>query len=68
MAAWLRDPLRPVFEDLVLKRKEILGLPLNTKAAQQMFDRHLSAQAHYERELWMLLSLALWEERHYRAK
>jgi len=68
MAAWLRSPLRPVFEDIVLTRKEILGLPLNTKMVQRMFDRHLAAQAHYERELWTLLSLTLWEERHYRTK
>src|SRR5262249_22468755 len=62
MGAWLRGPFRPVFEDAVLEKGELLGLPVNTKAAREMFDRHLSEQADYGRRLWLLLSLALWEQ------
>ena len=65
MDIWLRGPLRPVFEEAILGRDDILGLPLNRAAAREMFDRHLSGQANYEWMLWMLLSLALWEERHF---
>jgi asparagine synthase (glutamine-hydrolysing) len=61
MGAWLRGPLRPVFEEAVLEKGEILGLPVNTKAAREMFDQHLSEQADYGWRLWVLLSLALWE-------
>jgi asparagine synthase (glutamine-hydrolysing) len=65
MDIWLRGPLRAVFEEAILGRGDILGLPLNRAAAGEMFDRHLSGQANYEWMLWMLLSLALWEERHF---
>jgi len=65
MDVWLRGPLRPVFEEVVLGREDILGHPLNKAAAREMFDRHLSEQANYDWPLWTLLSLALWAERHY---
>ena len=65
MDAWLRGPLRRVFEETLLDRREILGFQLNKEGARTMFERHLSGQANYEWTLWTLLSLALWEERHY---
>jgi asparagine synthase (glutamine-hydrolysing) len=68
MDAWLKGPLRPVFEEAILGGGDILGLPLNRAAAREMFDRHLSGQANYEWMLWMLLSLALWERRHFTAR
>jgi len=67
MDVWLRGSLKPVFEEVVLGRKEMLGLPLNKAAASEMFERHLSRQANYDFPLWSLLSLALWTERHYAA-
>jgi len=68
MDAWLKGPLRPVFEEVMLGRDDILGLPLNRAAARAMFERHLSGQANYDWVLWMLLSLALWEQRHLRER
>jgi len=68
MDAWLRGPLRPVFEQVIFARDDILGLPLNKIAARTIFDRHLSGQANFDWMLWMLLSLALWERRHFTAR
>ena len=68
MDAWLRGPLKPVFEQVILTRDDILGLPLNKIAARAIFDRHLSGQANFDWMLWMLLSLALWERRHFSAR
>jgi asparagine synthase (glutamine-hydrolysing) len=68
MDAWLRGPLRPVFEEAILGRGDILGLPLDKRAAREMFDRHLSEQVNYDWMLWMLLSLSLWEQRHFSAR
>ena len=64
MDSWLRGPLRAVYEELVLCRKQLLGLPLNQSAVREMFERHLSKKANFDWLLWTLLSLALWEERH----
>jgi asparagine synthase (glutamine-hydrolysing) len=64
IGAWLRGPLRPVFEEAVLEKRELLGLDLDKKVAREMFDRHLAEKADYGWRLWILLSLALWEKHH----
>ena len=51
-----------------MERKEILGLPVNHEKLRRMFQQHVDNQADYARSLWTLLSLALWEEKHYRAR
>ena len=65
MDSWLRGPLKSVFEEVLLGRQEILGLPLNKAAVREMFERHLSGQANYDWQLWTLLSLVLWAEHHF---
>jgi len=66
MDIWLRKELRPVFEDLVLNTSELLGLPVNPLAIRKLYNEHMSAGINRENSLWTLLSLALWERRHYR--
>jgi asparagine synthase (glutamine-hydrolysing) len=66
MASWLRGPLRPIFEDLVLSRGELLGLPLERAELARVFRRHVMRLESSEWLLWRLLSLALWEARHFR--
>jgi asparagine synthase (glutamine-hydrolysing) len=65
MDAWLRGPLRPVFEEAILGRSDILGFRLDKRAAHEMFDRHLSERVNYDWQLWTMLSLVLWTERHF---
>lgn len=64
MDAWLRGPLKAIFEDAVMGRKEILGAPINQRPLRHMFQQHISGEHNYARGLWTLLSLALWEKRH----
>lgn len=66
MASWLRGPLRPLFEDLVLARNELLGLPFEQAELGRVFRRHVMRLESSEWLLWRLLSLALWEVRHFR--
>jgi asparagine synthase (glutamine-hydrolysing) len=68
MDEWLRGPFRPVFEDVLLTRKEFLGQAYDSNAAREMFQKHLTGQADYAWGLWLLLSLALWENQHYKAE
>ncbi len=67
MNAWLRGPLKETFEEVVLGRKEILGTPLNQRKLRKMFQQHIAKQDDYARGLWTLLSLALWENKYYKA-
>ncbi|HUF08948.1 MAG TPA: asparagine synthase (glutamine-hydrolyzing) [Rhodothermales bacterium] len=68
MDAWLRGPLRPIFEDMVLGRTDILGLPMDENAVRATFDRHLAGEKGLAMGLWILLSLFLWIEEHGRER
>lgn len=68
IAAWLRGPLRAVFEEAVLGRRELLGLAIDQRAVREIFDHHCSGRANHRRVLWVLLSLALWHDAHYRTR
>lgn len=68
MNAWLRGPLKDIFQESVLKRKEILGMQVNQKKLHVMFQQHVDSQVDRARGLWTLLSLALWEQKHYRSR
>jgi hypothetical protein len=42
-----------------------LGIPVNGGEIETMFQRHAAGQRNHTRSLWTLLSLALWERRHF---
>jgi asparagine synthase (glutamine-hydrolysing) len=67
MGRWLCGSLRRTFEDIVLHRRELAGLPLSTDGIEKYFTRHLSKECDFGSGLWLLLSLALWETAHFRA-
>lgn len=66
MSEWLRGVLRPVFEDMVLARTELAGLPFDRAVLREQYRRHLSGAEDQRWGLWRLLSLSLWEARHVR--
>lgn len=66
MGAWLRGPLRPLVQDLLLSQRELLGLPLDRQALRDVFRRHALRVENSAWLIWRLLSLALWETRHFR--
>lgn len=66
MDKWLCGPLRQVFSDNVLYRTTLLGFPINTDAVRSLYELHLSGHKDHTMQLWLLLSLALWE-RHFLA-
>ncbi len=66
MADWLRGPLRSLFRDMVLSRGELMGIPLDRTELTRVSRRHRWRIESSTWLLWRLLSLALWETRHYR--
>ena len=66
MASWLRGPLRPLIDDLLLSRRDLLGVPFDRDALVRVVEAHQSEREESTNLLWRLLSLALWESRHYR--
>jgi asparagine synthase (glutamine-hydrolysing) len=63
---WLKGPLRPMLEDNLLQRKEILGLNFLNGGVPAMAARHLSGQNDEAPSLWNLLHLSMWEQKHYK--
>jgi hypothetical protein len=43
-------------------------MAINRKKLRLMLQQHLAEQVDYGRSLWTLLSLALWERKHYRPR
>jgi asparagine synthase (glutamine-hydrolysing) len=66
MSSWLRGPLKAVFQEYVLDSKTMMGMPFDRESLSNMFAEHLSGRRDYARGLWTLVSLALWERKHYR--
>jgi asparagine synthase (glutamine-hydrolysing) len=66
MNAWLGGPLQDIFRECVIKPKDLLGMPINQESLHAMFEAHVAGQSNHTRALWTLLSLALWEQKHYR--
>ena len=63
-AAWLRGELEPFARETLspetLRRQGIL----RPAAAQRVLDEHVAGRADRSRQLWGLLALTLWYERH----
>jgi asparagine synthase (glutamine-hydrolysing) len=62
--AWLRGPLRPVFESAVLSAGGRLGGLIEREVAERLYRRHLSGVGRHGPVLWSLLVLARWAERY----
>jgi len=63
MDEWLRGPLRGLFEEEVLTRKEIAGVSINNKELRRVWGQPQHG-ADVAWGMWILLSLALWESWH----
>lgn len=68
MDQWLRGALYPVVEEKLLNRNEIAGIPFQPATVRRLFERHCSGAADYGWGLWILLSLVLWDERHFQRR
>jgi asparagine synthase (glutamine-hydrolysing) len=62
--AWLRGPLREMFEDAVLAPQAPVSRLVNRAAAQNVYRAHLTGTSRQGHVLWSLLILARWAERY----
>jgi asparagine synthase (glutamine-hydrolysing) len=62
--SWLRGPLRPMFEGVVLDQHgKVAGL-IDQTAARKLFRAHCAGVGRHGNVLWSLLVLARWAERY----
>ena len=64
VAAWIRGPLRPLFDDLLSERALLDAGFFEPRAVRAIYDAHLSGRADLRKPLWTLLMFQLWRTRH----
>lgn len=64
MAEWLRGPLRGLLEEKVLRQRGLFGFAFHQPALQAYYKAHLQGSMDNSWGLWILLSAALWQEKH----
>jgi asparagine synthase (glutamine-hydrolysing) len=62
--AWLRGPLREMFESAVLAPRAPVGNLVDQATARQLYQAHLRGTGRHGPVLWLLLVLARWAERY----
>ena len=64
MHLWLAGPLQYMLKEKVLGCSDLLGLEVNQAHLREMNQELLNGNRYVAWGLWLLLSLALWQERH----
>jgi asparagine synthase (glutamine-hydrolysing) len=67
MHDWLRGPLQPLLQERVLARRDFLGVETNPAQLEKLNAQLLAGDNDKAGVLWLLLSLALWEGKHWKA-
>jgi asparagine synthase (glutamine-hydrolysing) len=67
VAAWIRGPLRPLFEDVLGERTLREGGVFEPQAVRTLLARHLEGRADLRKPLWTLLMFQLWQRNHAQA-
>jgi asparagine synthase (glutamine-hydrolysing) len=61
MHEWLTSSLRPLVRELLLDRRQLLGLPMQPAAVAALDAKLRAGDRSKAWGMWLLLSLALWE-------
>jgi asparagine synthase (glutamine-hydrolysing) len=61
VAGWLKGPLRPLAEDLLLAPDVAATGVLEPVAVKRLFEDHVAGRADHRKELWSLLVYRAWE-------
>src|SRR6266404_404782 len=67
VAAWIRGPLRPLFEEELSERALRDGGVFDPTAVRALLSTHLDGRADLRKPLWTLLMFQLWRRRHAQA-
>ena len=68
MHTWLKGPLQGLLVEKVINQKSLLGQEMNNQVLREQNLQLLAGNHHKASGLWLLLSLALWQDRHMQRK
>src|SRR3989442_5476031 len=64
VAAWIRGPLRPLFEDALSEKALREGGVFEPEKVRALLQAHLDGRADLRKPLWTLLMFQLWQRNH----
>jgi asparagine synthase (glutamine-hydrolysing) len=64
VAAWIRGPLRPLFEDALSEKSLREGGVFDPQAVRALLQAHLDGRRDLRKPLWTLLMFQLWQKNH----
>jgi asparagine synthase (glutamine-hydrolysing) len=64
VAAWIRGPLRPLFEEMLSERALLAAGVFDVGAVRALLKAHLEGRADLRKPLWTLLMFQLWRKHH----
>jgi asparagine synthase (glutamine-hydrolysing) len=64
VAAWIRGPLRPLFEESLSEKALLDGGIFDPVAVRALLQAHLQGRADLRKPLWTLLMFQLWQKQH----
>jgi asparagine synthase (glutamine-hydrolysing) len=64
VAAWIRGPLRPLFEESLSEKALRDGGVFDPPAVRALLSAHLGGRADLRKPLWTLLMFQLWQKQH----
>jgi asparagine synthase (glutamine-hydrolysing) len=64
VAAWIRGPLRPLFEESLSEKALLAGGIFDPAAVRALLQTHLQGRADLRKPLWTLLMFQLWQRQH----
>src|SRR3954451_2366485 len=67
VAAWIRGPLRPLFEELLSERTLREGGLFEPGPVRALLQAHIEGRADLRKPLWTLLMFQLWQKHHAKA-
>jgi len=67
VAAWIRGPLRPLFEELLSETALRDAGVFDAPAVRSLLRTHLEGRADLRKPLWTLLMFQLWRKHHAQA-
>lgn len=65
MHEWLAGPLQALLREKVLNRREFLSMEVDSASLRRLNGQLLAGDRYVAWGLWLLLSLALWEEKYF---
>jgi asparagine synthase (glutamine-hydrolysing) len=64
VAAWIRGPLRPLFEESLSEKSLQESGVFDPAAVRALLQTHLQGRADLRKPLWTLLMFQLWQKQH----